>query len=56
MLDFQKYIDRHGEFGVQALIERIERNEGICANIHVSLEERWNALMRPATTPQRLAA
>lgn len=46
MLDFDKYVARHGEFGVQALIERIERYEGIRASIGISLEERWNALMQ----------
>ena len=45
MLDFNAYMLRHGEFGVQAIIERIERNEGIRARATLPLEDRWNALM-----------
>ncbi|MFY9288598.1 MAG: hypothetical protein WAO98_08880 [Alphaproteobacteria bacterium] len=46
MLDFDKYVARHGEFGVQALIERMERYKGIRNRIGASLEDRWNALMQ----------
>lgn len=59
MINFDKYVARHGEFGVQAIIERIERYEGIRASIDapLPLEERWNALMRsPPAQQQRLAA
>ena len=45
MLDFNTYMNRHGEYGVQAIIERIERNEGIRASVAISLEDRWNAVM-----------
>lgn len=55
MPDFDKYVARHGEFGVQALIERLERYEGIRARIGISLEERWNALMQPACAAQPYA-
>lgn len=59
MLDFQSYINRHGEFGVQAIVERIERYEGIRASA-LSLEDRWNALMgdddRPNFPASSLAA
>lgn len=51
MLDFDAYLSRHGEFGVQAIIERIERAEGIRACISVSLEDRWNAIMGNDNTP-----
>ena len=44
MLDFNKYVDRHGEFWVQGIIEQIERVEGICATANVTLEYRWQAL------------
>ncbi len=54
MMSFNKYMERHGEHGVQALIERLERYEGIKAAVHVALEERWNNLM--ASAPQQLAA
>ena len=46
MLDFNKYTALYGEFGVQALIERLERYEGIRANLDTSLEDRWNILMQ----------
>jgi hypothetical protein len=46
-LDFETYLARHGEFGVQALIERLERYEGVHACAAISLEDRWNALMAP---------
>ena len=47
MPNFESFIARHGEFGVQAIIERIERYEGLRAAIGTSLEERWNRVMRP---------
>ena len=58
MLDFDTYVARHGEFGVQALIERLERYEGIrtSAELALSLEERWNAVMQLPTPQQRFAA
>jgi hypothetical protein len=37
MLDFEKYVTRHGESWVQSVIEQIERADGI--------RGRWNALM-----------
>ena len=48
MLDFNTYISRHGEYGLQNLVEMIERREGILANADrpMSLEDRWNAAMR----------
>ncbi len=45
MPNFESFVARHGEFGVQALLERIERYEGIWPVTGASLEERWNALM-----------
>lgn len=56
MLDFDKYVARHGEHGVQAIIERLERYEGIKASISSSLEDRWNLLMKTNTSQQRMAA
>lgn len=56
----QQYFDilvaRHGEFGVQAIIERLERYEGIHSRIGTPLEERWNDLMKSSPAPQQLAA
>ena len=57
MPNFDTYVSRHGEFGAQALIERIERYEGIRASIVLSLEERWNSLMNVSPVQQyRFAA
>ena len=45
MLSFETYIARYGEAGVQAIIERLERYEGIAGSGAYPLEERWEALM-----------
>ncbi|MGB9154834.1 MAG: hypothetical protein WCD70_17320 [Alphaproteobacteria bacterium] len=45
MLDFHQYVARHGESGVQAIIESLERFEGTLPGPAAPLEERWNALM-----------
>jgi hypothetical protein len=46
MPNYNEYLMRHGEFGVQALVEQIERNEGIKHKQPVCLETRWTVLMR----------
>ena len=61
MLDFEKYVARHGEFGVQAIIERWERYEGIRSSAGVPLEDRWMAFVgckniAPVCVQQRMAA
>lgn len=50
MLNFESFVARHGEFGVQAIVERIERYEEVEAATSASLEERWNALMEEGST------
>lgn len=45
MLSFERYMTRFGEIGVQAIIERLERYDGISGNRVRPLEERWKALM-----------
>jgi len=50
MPDFETYVTRLGEFGVQAIVEIIERKEGIRYDEVLPLEERWNALMRNAAS------
>lgn len=45
MPNYDEFVMRHGEFVVQDLIERIERYEGRCPDVGVSLEDRWTALM-----------
>jgi hypothetical protein len=57
MMEYDKFMARHGEHGMQAIIERLERYEGIRANILLSLEERWAFLMRPELAQmQRMVA
>jgi hypothetical protein len=61
MHDFDSYVARHGEFGVQAIVERWERYQGIRVSIEVSLEARWAVFMGndnfpPACIQQRMAA
>jgi len=51
MPDYTKFLMRHGEYGIQDLVERIERYEGIRFNDNMTLEDRWNALMRSASLP-----
>ena len=53
MLDFETYVVRHGEFGVQALVETIERKEGIRHDEFLPLEARWNALMQDTSSERR---
>lgn len=55
MLDFDKYVARHGEIGVQAIIEQFERYEGIRNNYGTSLEDRWIRFIE-MTSEQQLAA
>lgn len=56
MPDYYKYMMRHGEFWVQDLIERLERNSGIKSDILVPLEQRWATVMyRPELDNQSLA-
>ncbi len=60
MPDFEKYIARHGEYGVQAIIENWERHQGIRANAETPLKVRWIAFVgndyAPAHSQQRIAA
>jgi len=56
MPNYHEYLMRHGEFGVQAIVEMIERNEGICGTSLLPLEERWNALMTSGTSRTTLLA
>jgi hypothetical protein len=57
MPNFDDFVVRHGEFGVQALVERIERYEGIRPIYGASLEERWNAVMNEhSATDRRMVA
>lgn len=44
MPEYNQFMMRHGEYGVQDLIERLERYEGVVANSTLPLEQRWMAL------------
>jgi len=48
MPSFYEFMMRHGECGVQAIIDRIVRYEGICFAETMTLEDRWAALMQAA--------
>jgi hypothetical protein len=56
MPEFHKYLMRHGEHGVQDIIERLERNEGIRGTTILSLEDRWVRVMQDTTPAPPLAA
>lgn len=43
MQDFESYLKRHSEIGVQALVERWERYEGIRVSVGTPLKSRWAA-------------
>ena len=51
MLNFHKYLMRHGEGWILKILEEIERTDGVPANDNSSLEDRWNAVMA-APVPQ----
>lgn len=56
MVDFEDCVSRYGEFGVQAIIEGLERREGIPIKIGSPLEERWNALINSQPAQSRSGA
>lgn len=56
MLDFNQFVSRHGEFGVQAILERLERYEGVRHNEPLDLQTRWNAIMNCVPPQQYIAA
>ena len=51
MLDFNEFLMRHGETGVQFIIEQIERLEGITARKQDTLEQRWTLVMEVNAIP-----
>jgi len=56
MPNYTEFMMRHGEFGAQAIVEQLERYEGIHNRPGVSLEERWNVVMRDERDEQLVAA
>ncbi len=55
MLEFETFVARHGEVAAQAIIENIERFEGVRSNSTIPLEQRWQVLMHQPSD-QRIAA
>ena len=55
MLQFEKFVARHGEIAAQAIIENLERFENVRALHTETLEDRWQRLMVQAEE-QNLAA
>lgn len=49
MLEFETFVARHGEVVAQALIENIERFEGVRSNIYIPLEQRWQVVMNQSS-------
>jgi hypothetical protein len=56
MLQFSQFVARHGEIAAQAILENLERFEGVRSNATLSLEERWRRMMQAQIPQQRLAA
>ena len=58
MPDFHTFMMRHGEYGVQGIIEQIERCQGMRSNVTQPLEQRWVAAMLSSekTSPRLFAA
>jgi hypothetical protein len=56
MIEFNTYIARHGDIGVQALIEKLERYDGVRPQLSASLEERWKVVVSSAQAGWQAAA
>ncbi len=57
MLQFDQFVSRHGEVAAQAILENLEKFEGIRGNALLSLEDRWHTVMQAHdNSEQRLAA
>ena len=55
MIDFERFVARHGEIAAQAILENLERFEGLRPNRDMPLEQRWQRLM-PGNADARIAA
>jgi hypothetical protein len=45
MIDFNRFVARHGEVAAQAILENLERFEGRRSERDIPIEERWQRLM-----------
>lgn len=55
MPDYPAFVARHCEYVAQALIERIERYEGVSPKAGASLEERWIVVMESSPVEAKAA-
>jgi len=44
--DFETFLARHGEIGAQAILETLERREGVRSLSTTPLADRWAIMMR----------
>lgn len=56
MLHFDQFVERHGEIVAQALLENLERFEGVRSNTTIPLKQRWEHLVLGASETQSIAA
>lgn len=55
MLEFETFVARHGEVAAQAILENLERFEGVRSASVICLETRWQKMMTQSVE-QALAA
>jgi hypothetical protein len=53
--EFEKYLKRHGEIGLQAILENWERYQGIKHHGAITLAERWVVFYRESDTQVKAA-
>ena len=46
IIEIEQLVNRYGEVVVQAIVENLERYEGVRCEAAVSLEQRWQRLMQ----------
>jgi hypothetical protein len=57
MLQFEQFVAKHGEVVAQAILENLERYEGIRSNTAAPLKQRWeNLFLRHPHIETRFAA
>lgn len=56
MEKFEAVVAKHGEHGVQAILENWERYMGMRCSAPMSLEDRWTMFIEMTTSPMRAAA
>jgi hypothetical protein len=56
VFEFEKFVARHGEVAAQAILENVERFNGIRRDVTVSLEERWHLVIAAPVTIYAIAA